>query len=259
MIFLLCPCLLPPCSLQSSPRRRPSPTQRAKRTKLILNLSPGFLAYLLSNWAFYYSPIVREQYALRHRGLPPTVQFNDIAFAAHALLLSVITTSQYCFPQWGFRVATPSPSRPILGLSFGCLVAVALVALRVYYAPPTPDARGWCALDIAYAVSYVKLVVTVVKFTPQVVANYRNRSTKGWSISQILLDMAGGVLSVGQLCVDAWLQRDWAGITGNPVKFALGNVSMFYDAIFMWQHYVLYNDPDEKPEQEGILGAMRED
>lgn len=126
-------------------------------------------------------------------------------------------------------------------------------------ADPTPDARGWCALDIAYAVSYVKLVVTVVKFTPQVVANYRNRSTKGWHIGQILLDMAGGVLSVGQLGVDAWMQRDWAGITGNPVKFALGNVSMFYDAIFMWQHYVLYQGSgDEAEAEEGML-HRRED
>lgn len=155
-------------------------------------------------------------------------------------------------------MATPSPSRPILGLSLGCLLAVFLVALRVYYSPPTPDASGWCALDIAYAVSYVKLVVTVVKFTPQVVANYRNRSTKGWSIVQILLDMAGGVLSVGQLGIDAWLQGDWAGITGNPVKFMLGNVSMFYDAIFMWQHYVLYNNGEDEEEEEGMV-QRRED
>lgn len=99
----------------------------------------------------------------------------------------------------------------------------------------------------------------MVKFTPQVVANYRNKSTKGWSISQILLDMAGGVLSVGQLCIDAWLQGDWAGITGNPVKFLLGNVSMFYDAIFMWQHYVLYSDRGEKKGVQGILDRRRED
>lgn len=103
-------------------------------------------------------------------------------------------------------------------------------------------------------------MVTVVKFTPQVVANYRNRSTKGWSIGQILLDMAGGVLSVGQLGIDAWIQHDWAGITGNPVKFALGNVSMFYDAIFMWQHYVLYNNHGSDAEaEEGMLHRRRED
>lgn len=143
-----------------------------------------------------------------------------------------------------------------------------LVSLVVAFSPPTEDASGWCALDVAYAVSYVKLVVTLVKFTPQVIANYRNKSTRGWAIGQILLDVAGGVLSVAQQCVDSWLQRDWSGITGNPVKFALGNVSMVYDAVFIWQHYVLYRGHGEhgqhgrrgegRVEEEGLL-ERRED
>jgi cystinosin len=36
------------------------------------------------------------------------------------------------------------------------------------------------------------------------------------------------------------LQHDWSGITGNPVKFALGNFAIFFDIIFMVQHYWLY-------------------
>lgn len=57
---------------------------------------------------------------------------------------------------------------------------------------------------------------------------------------QIILDFTGGMLSVVQLGIDSYLQRDWSGITGNPVKLALGNVSMFFDVIFMVQHYCLY-------------------
>lgn len=30
--------------------------------------------------------------------------------------------------------------------------------------------------------------------------------------------------------------QDWSAITGNPVKFALGFVSMFFDVIFVGQH-----------------------
>ena len=71
---------------------------------------------------------------------------------------------------------------------------------------------------------------------PQVLTNYRNRSTTGWSIAQILLDFSGGILSIGQLCIDSYLQGDWSGITGNMVKLALGNVSVFFDIIFITQH-----------------------
>lgn len=104
-----------------------------------------------------------------------------------------------------------------------------------------------------YAISYVKLVVTLVKYMPQIVTNYRNRSTQGWSIAQILLDFAGGILSLAQLGIDSYLQRDWSGITGNPVKLALGNVSMFFDIIFMVQHYCLYRGKDGKEDEEDPL------
>ncbi|KUI61200.1 hypothetical protein VP1G_08379 [Cytospora mali] len=203
----------------------------------------GFLAYLVSNLAFYYSPVIRDQYAARHDGHTPAVAFNDIAFAAHALLLSVITTSQYLVPSvWAF---TPSqgnkPSAFITGTATGAAMGVAAV-------------DGWCWLDAVYAVGYVKLWITLIKYTPQVVANFRNKSTVGWSIWQILLDFAGGVLSIAQLVLDSALQGDWSGITGNPVKFALGNVSMVYDLVFFTQHYVLYRGAEGKSgEREALL------
>lgn len=93
-----------------------------------------------------------------------------------------------------------------------------------------------------YAISYVKLLVTVVKYIPQVWVNYKRKSTVGWSIQQILFDFSGGVFSLVQLVIDSALEDDWGGITGNPVKFGLGNVSIFFDVIFMVQHYVLYRE-----------------
>ena len=110
-----------------------------------------------------------------------------------------------------------------------------------------------------YAISYVKLIVTVVKYMPQVHVNYVRKSTVGWSIGQILLDFAGGVLSITQLIIDSSLQADWSGLTGNPVKFGLGNVSIIFDIIFMTQHYILYRTPqksiddDDWQEQQGLL------
>jgi len=86
------------------------------------------------------------------------------------------------------------------------------------------------------------------------------RSTVGWSISQILLDFAGGVLSIAQQGIDSYLQGDWSGITGNPVKFALGNVSMMYDVVFVTQHYVLYPGGKGKAaETDSLLGRQPED
>jgi cystinosin len=93
-------------------------------------------------------------------------------------------------------------------------------------------------LNQIYAFGYIKLLVTVIKYIPQVYVNYKRKSTVGWAIGQIMLDFAGGILSISQLFIDASLQADWSGITGNPVKFGLGNVSMLFDVIFMVQHYM---------------------
>lgn len=53
-----------------------------------------------------------------------------------------------------------------------------------------------------------------------------------------------------QLFIDSALQADWSGLTGNPVKLGLSNVSMIFDIIFITQHYVLYRNAAGKDEEE---------
>jgi cystinosin len=155
------------------------------------------------------------------------------------------------------------PSRLILGIFFGCVVGTTTAIFIVLGSPERNSTHeavsSWVWLDAIYAISYVKLIVTLIKYTPQVLVNYRNKSTKGWSILQILLDFTGGILSISQQSIDSYIQRDWSGITGNPVKFALGNVSMMYDLVFMTQHYVLYRSADGKStEGDSLLGSDEE-
>lgn len=58
--------------------------------------------------------------------------------------------------------------------------------------------------------------------------------------------MTGGVLSILQLVIDSSLQADWSGLTGNPIKLGLGNVSIFFDVIFITQHFFLYATSKER-------------
>lgn len=96
----------------------------------------------------------------------------------------------------------------------------------------------------------------MVKYLPQVWMNYKAKSTFGWSIGQILLDVVGGVLSIMQLVIDSSLQNDWSGLTVNPVKLALGNISIFFDVVFMVQHYWLYRGVGRNKKNEDIVGEQ---
>lgn len=97
-----------------------------------------------------------------------------------------------------------------------------------------------------YCTEYIKLVMTVFKYIPQVAANYRRKSTVGWSIAQQLLDFTGGVGSLLQLVIDSSLQNDWSGLAGNPLKFGLANISLAFDIIFILQHFVFFGPVEDE-------------
>lgn len=95
----------------------------------------------------------------------------------------------------------------------------------------------------------------MVKYVPQAWVNYKRKSTVGWDIRQIILDFSGGVLSIAQLILDSSLEADWSGITGNPLKFLLGNISILFDVVFFIQHYILYRErpSDNKHPSEAVV------
>ncbi|KAI9724784.1 MAG: hypothetical protein M1812_000060 [Candelaria pacifica] len=204
----------------------------------------GFVTLTISNAVFLYSPLIREQYAYRNPLSPyPTVRFNDLAFAAHGVFMTCLAYTQFWSIVWGFKVdKRQRVSMPVLGIAFGSLVGIGVVCMIIALRGNDGgnDSSGWAWIDAIYAIGYVKLIVTFVKYIPQAWVNYKRKSTDGWTILQILLDVSGGVFSIMQLLVDSSLQDDWSGITGNPVKLGLGNVSIFFDVIFIVQHFWLY-------------------
>ena len=143
------------------------------------------------------------------------------------------------------------------GILWGSILATILIVLFVLVGSGEADDHAWEWIDVVrmfprrsfcsiadddqvYTMGYIKLLVTLVKYMPQVWLNRQRQSTQGWSIGQILLDFSGGVFSLLQLLIDSSFQPDWSGVTGNPVKLGLSNASIFFDLIFMVQHYVIY-------------------
>lgn len=93
---------------------------------------------------------------------------------------------------------------------------------------------------------YGKLVISFVKYSPAVYWNYKRKSTKGWSIFNILLDLVGGGMSLASGSVS--LQN---GL--NITKLVLAVLTVVYDTIFVVQHYVLYRGNDRKEEERKLV------
>ncbi|TKA62021.1 hypothetical protein B0A55_11124, partial [Friedmanniomyces simplex] len=218
----------------------------------------GFTCYTVSTAAFLYSPTVKAQYAARHPASPePTVRFNDLAFGAHALVLCVVTYSQFWPRLWGWKAPSDvvrHANRVTLGLLWGGILGIATITVMVVVRGEdgrSSNGAGWAWIDVIYSLTYIKLLLTIFKYIPQALSNSRRQSTVGWSIVQVLLDFTGGILSLLQLVIDSALQADWSGLTGNPVKLGLANISLAFDMVFMTQHYVLYGAIEERGEREG--------
>lgn len=110
----------------------------------------GFLCYLTSTATFLYSPLIRQQYAARNPRSPePTVRFNDLAFALHAVILCFITYSQFFC--WGFkRDRYQRVSKPIAGIFVGSILGLMIVGGIVYVKGNDGgrDPMGWAWIDL---------------------------------------------------------------------------------------------------------------
>ncbi|PLB52178.1 lysosomal L-cystine transporter [Aspergillus steynii IBT 23096] len=199
----------------------------------------GLTAYSVFNAVLLFSPVVRAQYASRLPGNPtPPVHFSDLVYAAHGAGLCLVLLSQAQWPHlWGFRGSKAALSLSTIGVFWGCIAIIFAGIGSVLLGL----SQRWEWLDVVYTIGNIKLFLTVVKYTPQVIHNYRRQSTEGFSIYAILLDFTGGLLSVVQLLLDLGEQGNWSQMSsGNGAKFALGNVTMLFDITFIVQHYILY-------------------
>ena len=111
----------------------------------------GFVAYLISNCALYAAPLIRSQYAARNPESPePTVRLNDVAFAAHAVLLSIVTLSMFSKRIWGFSQGRMKVGKGIWGILAGCLVGVLGMVGLVYVKGGGHGGEpfGWAWIDV---------------------------------------------------------------------------------------------------------------
>lgn len=173
-----------------------------------LGLSPDFVVVnpigfsCLALWSFgaYFSTTARKQYQQRHDGHLPQVSKSDLAFSAHATFLALVTLAQslYYFYLARQRRAQPSPDleTPLIAKdethaaptkpSLPTRIALGLMGIAAIYEITALSFGRIELLDFLYFASTLKIFITLTKYVPQMVLNYKLKSVRGFSIGGIL-------------------------------------------------------------------------
>lgn len=177
------------------------------------------------------------------------IEIQDIVFAVHALFITTVTVSQiiyYFDPRDKLQKISNITITLILVLAWGAFLLVVLENWLKYYSPEVKENRKYIFNSLIY-MGWCKVIITLVKYIPPAISNYKRKSTIGWNIHNILCDFVGGTFSLLQNLVDS--SRDDISSTSkgqqkglNVAKYALSFISLFFDVIFITQHYILYKD-----------------
>jgi cystinosin len=116
------------------------------------------------------------------------VEIQDLIFAVHGLALSNVCFVQSLIYESGTQKETNRFVVAFLVFLWLCVITTYLFEV---FDHPIYD-LNW---DTFLVMGYAKAAITFVKYVPQVFLNYRRKSTEGLSMLNIMLDLAGGLLS----------------------------------------------------------------
>jgi cystinosin len=150
----------------------------------------GYIAYAIFNVCFTWVPLFRQTYKHYHPHSNIPVQINDVLFSLHGVAATLVLAIQCAIYERGEQRICQRVHRILISV-YSPSIVLSVMLLCSQLEP----------LSYIYFFSYVKMGLTVAKYIPQVVFNYRRQSTAGWSIHNIILDLNGGILSVGQMAL----------------------------------------------------------
>ena len=198
--------------------------------------------YSVYNIGLFAFPSIQEEYKKKHHTDVIPVEVNDVIFGFHSVGCCALLIFQCIrYEKGGQRISIP------------CIFLMGAIVLFVICTMVSAAANALEWVDLLSYLSYVK-IVTTIKYVPQAYMNYKRRSTQGFSIGLVLMDLAGGVFSVLQMIVISCDTNDWSSFTGNPTKFALGLLTIVFDLVLMFQHYFAFrnsNPPEVLTESSG--------
>jgi len=207
---------------------------------VLLNVT-GYIGYMIYNIMLVMSEKVRESYMQSTGVHGISARATDVFFTVHGTILTAIVLGQCIYYsndlKW-YSNWTKHGRMICAGLWFA-LIFASFNLLNNY--------TSNSLLLFLQVFGNVKLIVTIVKYPPQIYYNYKRQSTAGWSITYSWLDSLGGIFSLLQMIALYIQMQDWTIFSGNFPKLGLGVLALLCNGILLFQHYALYSGKYELP------------
>ncbi len=193
------------------------------------------------------------------------VEIQDVIFAVHAWLLTIVTIIQmfiYYDREDSEQKVSSTCTTISICLIWGVLQIILIERVLGLYDPHVKKGSTLIIFNSVIYMGWCKVFISLIKYIPQVISNYKRKSTEGWNIHNILLDFTGGFFSFAQNIVGVIrnsfdLTPEGQSASLNIAKFALSFVSIFFDTIFCIQHYCLYAKP-KSPEEKKYASLVND-
>ncbi|EER09461.1 Cystinosin, putative, partial [Perkinsus marinus ATCC 50983] len=215
----------------------------------LYNLS-GFLGYAVYNCYRAYMQMAFD--------LPRAVKTHDVVFSVHGLICNILIGLQiYFYERGGQMISKWTWVFVIIACAvFLYLSFLAWLQLLPWDSLMNTDGSTALITPIQF-LGTIKVIITFVKYIPQIIMNHRRKSTAGLAIQVPMMDIAGALFSGLQNILDAIYQSDIHIVTGNLPKMLIGTASSLYGFIILFQHYVLYRASSRyEPVSEVELGSL---
>jgi len=219
------------------------------RRKSVSGLSFDFINYNLTGFLCYTIYNVCG-FINKELGTGP-IEIQDIVFASHALIITFIIITQMViyYDKSDEQQTVSNPSRTlVICIWWGYFIMILFEKILKLY---DPTKETIFKFNSVIYLGFSKVLTSLIKYVPQAFLNYQRKSTVGWSILSVILDLTGGIFSLGQNIIDFIIGSSHGNKNPslNMAKFALSFISIFFDVLFIVQHYCLY--PKKKPRQLG--------
>lgn len=200
----------------------------------------GHMLYLVYSWAGLVYPYLGTG----------AVQVNDILYPVHCFMTGAVILAQIFIYDCGKQKKFSKWVLTLLGGQFSIILMMFVMETFFDYKFPTK-------FNTLMVAGYFNTIITFVKYTPQVILNYERRSTAGLSIPFFIMDFTGGVCCLFQQFVDLYIlvliTGDWSNFSMlsphfNIIKFLIGILTLGFDLVIAFQHFVLYAEKDSDKE-----------